>query len=162
MKKGFLLIIFISVLIMLSACGVPAEDPLEEEVQEEPLAEIETPENDLEAIKHIVRKNLEATENEDISRVLQTMHEESPGYDEEAIRIELEGLFEHYDLEYDLEIMDVRIKNGEAEVNFQQITRALDNEDFDDNKVTGIHILRQQNGEWRMYDTQIEETELLN
>ncbi len=163
MKKGLLLITLISALIMITGCEMPVEDPLEEELQEEkPIEEIEAPDNDLEAIEFIVKKNLEATENQDIHGVLQTMHEESPGYDKEAIKIELEDLFKHYDLEYELEILDVRIKNGEAEVDFLQITRAVENEDFDDNKVTGIHIMRQQNGEWRIYDSHIEETEMLD
>ncbi len=58
--------------------------------------------------------------------------------------------------------LDDRIENGEAEVDFRQVTRSLDNQDFHDNQVTGVHIMRQQNGEWKIYDSQVEETELID
>lgn len=163
MKKGLILVAIVSALLIFSGCEEPVEDPLEEEIQEEEAVEeeIDLPENDREAIEAVVQQNLEATENEDARGVLLTMHEESPGFDEEAITAELEQLFEHYDLEYELEILDVRIENDEAEVDFQQTTRSIDNEDFDDNRITGTHIMRRQNGEWRIYDSLVEETELL-
>ncbi len=163
MKTGLILLALFSALFVITGCEEPVEDPLEEEIQEEEAVEeeIELPENDREAIKAVVRQNLEATENEDARSVLQTLHEDSPGYDEEALTVELEQLFEHYDLEYELEILDVRIENDEAEVDFQQTTRSIDDEDFDDNRITGTHILQRQNGDWKIYDTQVEETELL-
>jgi len=163
MKNGLLLLALFSALFVITGCEEPVEDPLEEVVQEEEVIEeeIDVPENDREAIKAVVRKNLEATDNEDALMVLQTLHEDSPGYNEEAITAELEQLFEHYNLEYELEILDVRIENDEAEVDFQQTTRSVENDDLDNNRITGIHIMRQQNGDWKIYDTQVEETELL-
>jgi len=163
MKKWLILLAITSFLIVLAGCEEAVEDPLEDEVEEEEIIEdeVDAPDNEHEAIKAVVEQNMEATENEDAQGVLQTMHEDSPGYDEEAITTELEDLFEYHDLEYELEILDIRIKNGEAAVDFQQITRSVDNDDFNDNQITGVHIMRQQNGEWRIYDSQVEETELL-
>ncbi len=134
----------------------------EKEVEEVIEDEAEAPDDEHEAIKTVVKQNLEATENEDIQGVLQTMHADGPGYDEGAITAELEELFASYDLEYELEILDARIENGQAEVDFQQVTRSLDNQEFDDNQIAGVHIMRQQNGEWKIYDSLIEETELID
>ncbi len=178
MKKSLIIAALSCAIIVPAGCEEPAEAPLEEEVEEEEVIEneeveevieeeviedeAEGPDDEHEAIEAVVKQNLEATENEDVQGVLETMHADGPGYDEGAITAELEELFASYDLEYELEILDVRIENGQAEVDFRQVTRSLDNQEFDDNQITGVHIMRQQNGEWKIYDTLIEETELID
>jgi len=142
-EKWVLLLTIFCGVILVAGC-----DQEEEDVDHE------------EAIKEVVEANLEATENEDIEGIKETMHEESPEYDDAAME-EMELLFEQFDLEYELEIIEVTQENDEATVEFEQETRAEENTEFEDNLLKGFHELRKQEGEWKIYQTQVMDVEPL-
>jgi hypothetical protein len=42
----------------------------------------------------------------------------------------------------------------EAKVRFSQVTRKISGPEFRDNRVSGVHVLRKLNGEWKLFDTE--------
>lgn len=108
----------------------------------------------------VIERNLEATEDEDIDAFSQTMYQDHPDY-EVAVE-ETEQMFEQFDLEYELEILDVSMADDEtATVEFEQKTTAENGEDFEDNIVTGVHEVRIEDGQWKIYETEITDSQPL-
>lgn len=112
------------------------------------------------AAKEVVRENVRALENEDMDAMKATLHPESPKYSQtvEGMR----SVFQQYDLTYDLEIESVEVDGEEARVEAVQTTRKESGPAFRDNKMWATHVLRKYEGEWRIYDTIVEDVEYLN
>ncbi|UMZ73033.1 hypothetical protein [Natranaerofaba carboxydovora] len=108
----------------------------------------------------VIERNLEATEDEDIDAFSETMYQNHPDF-EIAVE-ETKQLFEQFDLEYELEILDVSLADEEtATVEFEQETRAENGEDFEDNTATGVHEVRIEDGQWKIYETEITDSQPL-
>ena len=145
MKKCLFFIGVLLALLLMAGCGEEETAPNANEEDE---------------IIAVVEKNLEATENEDIEVVADTLHQENPEY--EAALEETKMLFEQFDMEYELEILEVTVGEEEANVEFSQKTMAVDNKDFEDNMISGFHELRKHEGDWKIYQTEIIDVEPLN
>lgn len=117
-----------------------------------------TPEE--QAAKEVVERNMQAYENEDIQGVRDTTHPESPAYDQ-TVQV-AQVTFEEYDLSYELEVESVEVDGEEARVEVIQTTRKESGPTFQDNRIEATHVLRKYNGEWRIYNTLIENVEYLN
>lgn len=112
------------------------------------------------AAKDVVERNLRAYENEDLEGVKATTHPESPKYDNTIQGAQL--MFSEYDLTYDLEIKSVEVDGDEARVEVVQTTRKESGPQFQDNRIEATHVLRKYDGEWRIYDTDVEDIEYLD
>ncbi len=112
-----------------------------------------------EAIADVLEQNLQATAEEDVSGILKTMHPDNEAHHNEAVVADMEQLFAMYDLNYDLEIMDMYTEAEDVLVTYRQITWADDDPDFMDNVLTGVHTMRRYAGEWRLLDSEILTTE---
>lgn len=112
-----------------------------------------------EAAREVIMEQLEAYRNENIDGVEATLHPDSPIY---ANTVEQSRrLFSEYDLSYEVTIRSVEVDGDVARVGFEQVTRKESGPAFDDNRIVGTHVLRTYRGEWRVYNTQVLETEQL-
>ena len=109
----------------------------------------------------VVRANADALNREDLSAAIALMHPDSPGL--QQTKEMSEKLFQAYDLRYTVKDLAVESVTGdEAKVRFSQVTEKLSGPAFRNNRVDGIHILKKQNGEWKLYNTQVTKIEYLD
>lgn len=165
-EKYFLLIMGIMLSLLLAACG---SDAGSEEAEEEQETEVEA-ETDTEEAEETDEAEEEASaipEDEELFAVLErniatmddlpahmeTIHSESPGYAEtEQI---IEDLSE-YELDIDITEMEVEDKSEEeARVFYKQTNVSSGGPVYENNEITGVHILRPEDGTWKIYDSEI-------
>jgi len=104
--------------------------------------------------------NIDASNAEDINAYMATIHSLSPGYDQTQSM--LGPLFADYDLSYQLTHVEViEQKRNEAKVAFILVTRKLRGPAFNDNQVTGVMIMRPENGVWKIYNQEIDSVDYI-
>ncbi len=109
----------------------------------------------------VVVENLRASNAEEIDAYMATIHSRSPLYDQ--TEASLSDIFQNYDLSYHLdklELMDA--KPAEIQLAFELTTVKLRGPGFRDNTIKGVMILRQEGGQWKIYDQQVDQVEYLN
>ena len=107
----------------------------------------------------ILKENLEATQAEDVERVLKSIHENSP-----QLRSTKEGMvyvFQNFDMVYELEDMHLlSTDNDEVKVLFKQTTKSLSGTGFTDMRSVGIHTLkRSKDGKLKIFSSEYLQTE---
>jgi len=111
--------------------------------------------------KSIVYENVKAMENEDLERVMATIDEESGSF--EQTKKLAEQLFAAYDLKYELDSVRVTGQTDtEAKVECIQTTRKVSGPAFRDNRIVAMHRLRNSDGYWKIYSTQVNKIDYLN
>lgn len=106
-----------------------------------------------EEIISVIKENLAATQAEDKERVLKTVHKDSPQM--RSTKQGMDYVFGHFDMEYNLERAEViAVNNEEARVYYVQTTRARSGQGFQPMRAAGIHILKKENGEWKIFKTE--------
>jgi hypothetical protein len=111
--------------------------------------------------KTIVYENIKAMENKDLDRAMATIDDEGGAF-EETKKL-AQRLFETYDLKYELD--SVRVigqTDTEAKVECIQTTRKVSGPTFRDNTIHMVHRLRNTDGIWRIYSSQINKIDYLN
>jgi len=113
-------------------------------------------------IRAVIQEQVRAFANGSVDRYMETMHPESPIYDE--TRRSLESSYEQtppseLTASATVESVDI-VGRGRAEAVVVQITRA-DTEGFRDNRLTQLFNIRQYQGEWLVYDSTLNEVEYL-
>ena len=99
-------------------------------------------------------ENFRATESEDLNAVLDTMHTQSPTYS--STKQLMVSLFETYDVQYDLLSFSYVGQDGKyAIVRIKQATRKVSGPAFQNNDLDSIHVLRKENGKWKLWTTAI-------
>ncbi len=99
-----------------------------------------------------------AANNEDIGAYMATIHSKSPMY--RQTEKALQDVFSQYDLSfwfYDLQVTGLTSK--EARVHFSLSTTRIRGPAFRDNIVTGTMILRLEDGIWKIYNQEVENTQ---
>lgn len=108
----------------------------------------------------LVNANVDFMNQEDFDGVMSTFHPQSPSY--EMTEKLVKKIFEVYDLNYKIEKLKVLEKNdNEAKVEFVQITTKLKGPDFKNNKTTGVHTLKMDDGSWKIFSTEVQDLEFL-
>jgi hypothetical protein len=158
------LIIVITIILSLLGCESKQETTFEREDQSQemippppPKFEIKKQENiDPEIEKEVlavVNENLEATRVEDKERVLATIHKESPQYNSTVQGLEF--VFMNYDLEFFMEKAEViEVSEDGAKVYYILITRSVKGQGFLNKRDEGIHHLKKQDGNWKIFQTE--------
>lgn len=110
-------------------------------------------EADKNAALECVRANVEAMEKADLDAATATIHPESPAFAE--ARRQAEAIFAQYRLEMELESASIgRMTPDGIEVNFVQVTRKIEGpEEFMDNRVEGMHLLKRDGKTWKIWST---------
>jgi hypothetical protein len=102
-----------------------------------------------------VRANLEAMKARDAEALAATVHPHSPNFEETKATAQRQAA--RYTLLYDLKSAEFdSVKGGEIRVRFVQETRkVLGPDDLKDNRVTGLHILRRDGAQWKLWETRV-------
>ena len=107
-----------------------------------------------EVLISVVEKNLQMSQEENTEGILETIHEEAPGYS--TLKQGLEQMFNAYDFSYELKEADVLDKSrDEARIHFIQVTKKISGPEFQDNEVEGIHTLKRSKGAWKILNTEV-------
>jgi hypothetical protein len=103
----------------------------------------------------VLERNIATMEDEDLTAHMETLHSGSPGYDE------TEGLLEDmsvYTLDIQVSDMEVEEKpEEESRVFYKQTNIKVDGPEYENNEISGVHVLRPEDGNWKIYDTELVE-----
>jgi hypothetical protein len=109
----------------------------------------------------VVRAQSEALNREDMKAAADAIHPSSPGF--QQTKDITAKLFSIYDLRYTLKNIKLESETADtAKVRFSQITKKISGPAFRNNRIDGIHILKKDDGRWKIYDTQTIKIEFLD
>ncbi len=112
-------------------------------------------------ITDVLRRNVQAANDEDVSTYMATMHPHSPVY--ASTETTMRQLIAVYYLSIQMESATVVESSAdETSVSVVLVTRLVSGPTFRDNRVTATMILRRYDGEWRLYDQVINDIKYLN
>jgi len=166
MKSGLIIFLFTAVLV-LSGCKSEEEkiEPKPKQgdtyvlppQQEQPQQTIKKQENIdpkvAAEIIAVIRENIAATQAKDKERVLKTIHKDCP-----QLRSTIQGMnyvFANFDMVFDLQKIEVIELSGEdAKVYYMQTTRAIRGQGYPPTRSTGIHLMKKENGKWKIFKTE--------
>ena len=165
--NSFILILLI---IGITGCGTKTDDELNQKENQVPQMNTQqqnnqqkievmvnfTPEEKVikNEILKALQKNLEATQNEDVEGVLETIHEDSPQLS--STKGGMEYVFNNYDMKYELEdVKFISITNEEVKAIYQQTTKAVSGAGFANKRSIGIHtLMKSKDGNWKIFETE--------
>lgn len=108
----------------------------------------------------VIYANAKYMTEEKLSGVMNTIHSASPAIN--ATEHLVKELFRMYDLEYKIEsLVIIEEMEDEAKVRFIQSTTKLNGPEFRNNRLTGIHELKKENGSWKIFNTISEKIDYL-
>jgi hypothetical protein len=101
----------------------------------------------------VIRENIAATEAKDKDRVLKTIHKDCP-----QLRSTIQGMdyvFANFDMKFDLEQIEVlEVSSEDAKVYYMQTTRAISGQGFPPTRASGIHLMKKEDGKWKIFKTE--------
>jgi len=111
-------------------------------------------------ITSVVYENIAAHNAEDVERYMATIYSRAPGRDD--MRDMLEEMYRTYDIKHTLAGVELlEASRTRAEVSFTLTTRRIRGPSFRDNRITGVFLLRKEDGLWKLYDQEVENVEYL-
>ena len=112
------------------------------------------------AAKQAFQANVKALNEENIVAYMATLDRSSPGFSQTKPIVQ--ELFRTYDLKYEIDKIEVvNISQDEIKLRITQTTRKIRGPEFNDNRMVATHTLKAVKGEWKIYDTQVEDVESL-
>jgi len=118
------------------------------------------PTPDANAITAPIYANITASNAEDVNAYMTTIHSQSPVYAQTESM--LSPMFVNYDLSFEITNLNLlKQTQNEARVAFILVTRKIRGPEFKDNQVSGVMILRPENGAWKIYNQEVEAVEYL-
>jgi hypothetical protein len=116
---------------------------------------------DQKIFQQVFTKHLQALNQENLGNYLATLDLKSPNYP--TAKTSTIKLFKDYDLKYELKAVDVvSIGQQDAVVKLTATVKKLKGGEFTDSQMVTINTVRKTNGQWRIYDTQVENISSLN
>ncbi|WP_028303820.1 hypothetical protein [Oceanospirillum maris] len=106
-------------------------------------------------VRDVVEENIAAIQNENMARMMKTVHSSSPSY--QATMQQVPSLFQQYDLEYELTGYDFVGVTGEfAVAKVRQITRKVGGSAaFNDNELELLQAFRKEDGQWKFWSQSV-------
>ncbi len=112
------------------------------------------------AITSVVFENIAAHNAEDVERYMATLHSDAPNYDQ--TRDVLSDMYQNYDIQHSITGVELlKTTKNRAEVSFVLTTKKVRGPSFRDNRVTGVFILKKEDGRWKLYDQKVDDIEYL-
>ncbi len=101
-------------------------------------------------LKGVITDNFKAYEQEDIEKVMKTVHSKSPGF--EATKQFSSQVFPVYEIKYELLSFKYITVEGEyALARVKQKTAKISGPEFKDNVIDSIVIFKQEAGQWKLW-----------
>jgi len=101
----------------------------------------------------VIKENIAATEAKDKERVLNTIHKDCP-----QRRSTIQGMdyvFANFDMKFELEQIEVlEVSVEDAKVYYMQTTRAVRGAGFAPTRASGIHLMKKEDGKWKIFKTE--------
>ncbi len=117
--------------------------------------------SDRKIFQQVFIKHLSALNQEKLSDYLATLDSTSPNYG--AAKVSTLKLFKNYDLKYELKNVEVlSLSKQKAVVKLIANVKKIKGSEFTDSQLVTINTVRKTNGQWRIYDTQVENISALN
>jgi ketosteroid isomerase-like protein len=111
-------------------------------------------------IMSVVYENIAAHNAEDVERYMATLHSDAPNYDK--TRDVLSDMYRNYDIQHTITGVELlESTKNRAEVSFVLTTKKVRGPEFRDNRVTGVFILKKEDGRWKLYDQKTDDIEYL-
>jgi ketosteroid isomerase-like protein len=110
----------------------------------------------------LIQENMDAANDKDLERYMATIHPQSSFY--ASTRTALAQFFKmDLEIKYDVPSLEVTsITDTEARVNFVLKTVKISgSQEFRNNQVTGVWILRKDQGKWKIYGQEVTNIEYL-
>jgi hypothetical protein len=137
--------------------AISNKDNKEEKLKKEQPKEGQSKE---EQLKEAININLNTLEQEDLKGYMATLI--IPSDQTSQTKETYKKIFEDYDLKYTIENIKVlTTDNEDAQVEVVQLTKKLQGIDFADNRITAIHHLKQNNGQWKIFHTDLKNIEYI-
>jgi tetratricopeptide (TPR) repeat protein len=109
----------------------------------------------------VIYENIRAANAEDLDAYMATIYPRTLVM--AATESTLKDLNKQYDLQYRLSGLKILEQDKkETRVAFTLITRKIRGPEFQNNRVTGVFILRMHEGRWKIYDQEIETVDYIN
>lgn len=101
-----------------------------------------------------VKQNLEAMEARNAEAVAATIHSQSPHF--EKTKMLTDQLFKKYELHYELKEAAVEsVARDTIRVRFvQDVVKISGPPDFKSTRTAGVHVLRREDGAWKLWSTE--------
>jgi ABC-type transporter MlaC component len=116
---------------------------------------------DRKIFQQVFTKHLQALNQENLGNYLATLDLKSPNYP--TAKTSTIKLFKDYDLKYELKAVDViSMGQQDAVVKLTATVKKLKGGEFTDSQMVTTNTVRKTNGQWRIYDTQVENISSLN
>lgn len=106
------------------------------------------------ALRQLVDRNLQAAQAEDLEAYMAQMHPQSPLF--ESTRRTMRVIFDRYQMDYQL--MDVAFIGTDGQyavVRARSSTRKVSGPEFRDNVTDVMHVFRQDEGQWKFWQTAV-------
>ena len=109
----------------------------------------------------VVKQNLAAMQTKNLDAMIATIHSQSPHF--EQTKMITQRIFQLYEINYSLKSAEVESATPDAiRVRFEQVmVRMKGPEDFKSNRVSGIHILRRDGSQWKLWSSEGQKITLL-
>lgn len=112
-------------------------------------------------IEVLLNENLRATEAEDMDAMLETMHTQSPAY--EQTQMVASSLFPQYDLKFENKVYRyIGMDRDYAIARFEFCSKKVAGPDFKDNCLDTFHIFKKEDGNWKIWSQAILKIEFIN
>ncbi len=102
------------------------------------------------ALEKLVESNLKYSQQEDIDKVMATMHSQSPSY--LPTKNAMASIFPNYEISYELLSFRFIAYDGDlAYARIKQRTRKISGPAFNDNEIDMVQAYRKEAGEWKIW-----------
>jgi len=106
----------------------------------------------------VLYANARAANGEDLATYMTQIHPKSPA--RAQMEESLKQVFAAYDLDFRFSNLELQsLKKNEAKIHFVLTTKKISGGEFRDNSVTGVMILRPDEGVWKIYNQEVEDVQ---
>jgi hypothetical protein len=110
---------------------------------------------DRQIFQQVFIRHLHALNQENLSNYLATLDPKSPKYS--PAKTATQKLFKDYDLKYEWQSVDViSLGQQDAVVRLTATVKKIKGRGFTDSQMVTLNTVKKTNGQWRIYDTQVE------
>jgi hypothetical protein len=159
MKTCRAVLVSIMMLISLVLFGCTHEETGSKKPGEESKTQAKIP-SDKELIA-VINDNFKAFDEGNVDKYMETIHTQSPLYEQSKKLVE--EISKAYKLKTEISNVEVMEKSEkEAKVKFTQKTIKIEGPAFQNNEITGYHVLRPEKGKWKIYNSIMTKTVFLD